>query len=167
MRAVHRLRRVVNWVNLSTPLGLLLARVGTRPRAVPARGPEGLLLAGGYRLPLPVAGAFTMGNVILARGDVTELTGDPALLAHEARHATQYAWCLGPLMLAPYLACAGASLVWCGDPASYNPFERLAGLADGGYVRRPPASGVPVAARRPVTAAAPAGWIMVGTVRRA
>lgn len=135
---MHRLRRIVNLVNLSTPFGLLLVRAGTRPRATPARGPEGLLLAGGYRLPVPLATAFTMGNVIIARGDVAILTGDPELLAHEGRHATQYAWCLGPLMLVPYVVCAGASLVLCGDPASYNPFERLAGLADGGYERRPP-----------------------------
>ncbi|MFC4913988.1 hypothetical protein [Actinomadura gamaensis] len=138
MRAVHRVRRVANWANLATPLGLLLARAGTRPRAAPVRGPEGLLLAGGYRLPVPVATAFTMGNVVLTREGVADLTGDPALLAHEGRHATQYAWCLGPVMLVPYLACAGLSLAVCGDPASYNPFERLAGLADGGYVRRPP-----------------------------
>ncbi|MCP2340795.1 hypothetical protein [Actinomadura rupiterrae] len=138
MRAVHRLRRIANWANLSTPLGLLLARAGTRPRAAPARGPEGLLLAGGYRLPVPAAPAFTMGNVVIARGDAAGLAADPPLLAHEARHATQYAWCLGPVMLVPYLACAGVSLVVCGDAASYNPFERLAGLSDGGYERRPP-----------------------------
>jgi hypothetical protein len=111
-------------VNLSTPLGVVLAVVGSHGGDL-RRGPHGLLLAGGYRLPLPIAPVFTVGNVVLVRGD-------------EGRHATQYAVCLGPVMLLPYLVCAGVSLVVCGDHASYNPFERLAGLEDGGYRRRPP-----------------------------
>ncbi|HSF26445.1 MAG TPA: hypothetical protein VLC50_02900 [Actinomycetes bacterium] len=36
-------------------------------------------------------------------------------------------------MVAAYLLAAGWSWLRCGDPASYNHFERLAGLADGGY----------------------------------
>ncbi|REF00092.1 hypothetical protein [Thermomonospora umbrina] len=133
MRRRHRLRQWVNVVNLSTPLGLLLARAcsgGVR------RGPRGLLIGTGYRLPLPVATAFTVGNVIMVRGDGSVLERRPTLLDHEARHATQYACCLGPVMIVPYLVCAGVSLALCGDHASYNPFERLAGLADGGYPRR-------------------------------
>ncbi|TDD32314.1 hypothetical protein E1287_23180 [Actinomadura sp. KC06] len=59
------------------------------------------------------------------------------LLRHEGRHATQYAWCLGPVMIPLYGVCAGVSMLLCGDWASYNPFERLAGLDDGGYERRP------------------------------
>jgi hypothetical protein len=39
-------------------------------------------------------------------------------------------------MIPLYLLCAGVSLALCGDYASYNPFERLAGLADGGYMKR-------------------------------
>ncbi|GAA2400059.1 hypothetical protein GCM10010191_03970 [Actinomadura vinacea] len=137
MRAKHRLRQAVNLVNLSTPLGLLLAAAGTRgPRRV-LRGPDGLLIAGGYRLPLPVASAFTVGNVILLRREARSLLDRPALLRHEARHSTQYACCLGPVMIPAYLVCAGVSLLLSGDHASYNPFERLAGLAEGGYEKRP------------------------------
>ncbi|MDX6744416.1 hypothetical protein [Actinocorallia sp. A-T 12471] len=133
MHPKHQLRQVVNIVNLSTPLGLVLARVGGH--GVVRRTPDGLLLADGYRLPLPVAPAFTLGNVILFR-DLRALEGRPRLLAHEGRHATQYAWCLGIVMLLPYLACVLTSLALCGDHASYNPFERLAGLEDGGYRKR-------------------------------
>ncbi|QKG18378.1 hypothetical protein ACTIVE_0012 [Actinomadura verrucosospora] len=129
----------VNTVNLSTPLGLLLAVAATRRSGGPRlRGAgDGLLVAGGYRPPVPVASAFTVGNVILVRGDASELLSSARLLRHEARHSTQYAWCLGIVMIPLYLACAGASMALCGDWASFNPFERLAGLADGGYRRRP------------------------------
>ncbi|GAA3979460.1 hypothetical protein GCM10023085_72220 [Actinomadura viridis] len=137
MRRAHRLRRAVNLLNLSTPLGLLLAAAGTRRPRRTLRGPGGLLIAGGYRLPLPVASAFTVGDVILVRGEPEGLLGRPALLRHEGRHAAQYAFCLGPVMIPAYLLCAGASLALSGDHASYNPFERLAGLAEGGYEKRP------------------------------
>ncbi|HEY8479676.1 MAG TPA: hypothetical protein VIL71_07590 [Spirillospora sp.] len=137
MKRAHRLRRAVNAVNLSTGLGLLLAATATRRPRDLRRGPDGLLIAGGYRPPFPVASAFTVGDVVLLRGDASGLTGESRLLRHEARHATQYAWCLGLPMIPLYAVCAGASMLLCGDWASYNPFERLAGLADGGYERRP------------------------------
>ncbi|MGP4025401.1 hypothetical protein [Actinomadura sp. 3N407] len=137
MTRVHRLRQAVNAVNLSTGLGLLLALTATRrPRSV-RRAPDGLLVAGGYRPPLPVAPVFTVGNVVLLRGDASGLADGSPLLRHEARHCTQYAWCLGLLMIPLYGVCAGVSMLLCGDWSSYNPFERLAGLADGGYERRP------------------------------
>lgn len=138
VKRTYRLRQVVNAVNLSTGLGLLLAATATRrPRGV-RRGPDGLLVAGGYRPPFPVASAFTVGNVILVRGEASGLADGSPLLRHEARHATQYAWCLGLVMIPLYGVCAGVSMLLCGDWSSYNPFERLAGLADGGYERRPP-----------------------------
>ncbi|TDC95341.1 hypothetical protein [Actinomadura sp. 7K507] len=137
MKRAHRLRQVVNLVNLSTVLGLLLAAAATRRPRSRRRAPDGLVVAGGYRPPFPVAAAFTVGNVILVRGDASGLAGDSPLLRHEARHSTQYAWCLGPLMIPLYGLCAGVSMLLCGDWSSYNPFERLAGLADGGYERRP------------------------------
>lgn len=134
MRLRHRLRQFVNLANLSTPLGLLLVRLGgdtARP------GPYGLLICTGYRLPLPIAPAFTVGNVVMVRGDGAILHQRPELLVHEARHATQYACCLGPVMIVMYLLSAGASLTLCGDHSSYNPFERMANLDDGGYEKRP------------------------------
>lgn len=125
-------RRALNLANLSTPCGLLLARLGgagVRP------GPDGLLLAAGYRLPVPPAPAFTVGNVVLARRP--DLLARPALLRHESRHATQYAWCAGLPMVGLYLAAAAWSWLRTGDVASRNVFERRAGLADGGYADRP------------------------------
>ena len=132
MRRALWVRQVANWANLSTPLGLLVARLG---RAGTAPGPDGLVLARGYRLRVPRAPAFTVGSVVLLRdGDV--LDRRPQLLAHESRHATQYAVCLGPLMVPLYGLAALWSWLRAGDPATYNVFERLAGLEDGGYRRR-------------------------------
>jgi hypothetical protein len=129
VRAVLRLRQVLNLVNLSTPLGLL---VGAAARARFSRGPDGLVLARDVRLPASTAPAFTIGNVVLLRLDDAALARRPRLLAHEGRHATQYAWCVGPVMLPLYGLDALWSYLRCRDFASHNPFERLAGLADGG-----------------------------------
>ncbi|NED96220.1 hypothetical protein G1H11_12955 [Phytoactinopolyspora alkaliphila] len=134
MQPRHRVRQVVNWVNLSTALGLLTGLLG---RARFERGADGLIIGRGYRLPIPPAPAFTLGNVILLRLDDEQLARRPRLLTHEARHATQYAWCLGPVMIVLYLFAAAWSWAVTGDPASHNPFERHAGLTDGGYRKRP------------------------------
>jgi hypothetical protein len=131
---VLRLRRVVNIVNLATPVGLVVAKAG---RADLARGPHGLVLAKGFRPPLR-ASAMTIGDVVLLRRDDEWLTRHPRLLDHEARHAFQYACWLGPIGFFPaYLACAGWSLWRTGDPALRNAFERRADLVDGNYVRGP------------------------------
>ena len=129
-----RLRTVLNWLNLSTPLGLGLARLGG---ARPERHGRGTWLAGGYRWRFPVAGAFTVGSVVISTHDHAWLRARPVLLQHEDRHVTQSAWLVGPVMLPFYVVAAGVSWVVAGDHASWNPFERLAGLADGGY---PPAT---------------------------
>lgn len=129
----QRLRQLANLLNASTPLGLLLAacaRTGLRP------GPRGLLLAAGYRWRLPFAAAFTVGNVVIFRAGAAEAMGNPELLGHEDRHATQYAWCLGVPFLPLYFLAAAWSLVRTGNPGSANFFERHAGLQAGGY---PPA----------------------------
>ncbi|MEV4171588.1 hypothetical protein [Nonomuraea sp. NPDC049709] len=123
-------RRAANYINLSTPLGLLIAIVGGATRQP---GPNGLVLAFGYRYRFPVAGAFTVGNVVLTRRDSL----NEQLIRHEGRHATQWAWCVGLPMLPLYLAAMLASVIVCGHQASYNVFERLAGLDDGGYPRQP------------------------------
>lgn len=129
--------RALNWLNLSTPCGLLLARL--KGCAV-SRGPHGLLLAEGFTGSLPRARAFTVGSVVFLRGSRTQAT--EALLAHESRHALQYAASLGLPFLPLYFTAAAWSLLRTGDPASRNVFERSAGLSDGGYRERPP--------RRPV-----------------
>ncbi|MFT4188758.1 MAG: hypothetical protein QM621_09275 [Aeromicrobium sp.] len=125
-----RVRTVVNWVNLSTPLGLLVAWAGGA--TIVKRG-RGTYVAGGYRWRFPVASAFTVGSVIVSTRETERLIGRERLLRHEDRHVTQYAWCVGPVMLLLYVLCAGYSYVVAGDHSSYNPFERLAGLAEGGY----------------------------------
>jgi hypothetical protein len=129
VRAAHLVRLVMNVVNLSTPLGLTVAFAG---RAHLRWGPDGLVLATGFRIRTH-APAFTIGNVLVARMDEPSLLARPRLIAHEARHATQYACCLGIPMLPLYAVAAGASWAWARDFSSYNPFERLAGLEDGGY----------------------------------
>ena len=132
----RRLVPFLNWINLSTPCGLAVAALtGCRVSA----GPSGILLAEGYRGRLPKARAFTVGSVVLLRGHVPQ--GAPAaftrLLEHEARHARQYAAFLGLPFLPAYLLAAAYSLLRTGDPASRNPFERRAGLSDGGYREQP------------------------------
>jgi hypothetical protein len=134
VEARWRLRQVANVVNLSTPLGLALALAG---RGTLRRGPDGLLVAHAVRLPAK-APAFTVGNVVLLRLDDAALARRPRLLAHEARHATQYACCVGPLMLPLYGLAAAWSWLRCRDPSSYNIFEVRAGLEDGGYTDRRP-----------------------------
>lgn len=134
MRAAYRVRTAVNLVNGATLLGAMIALAG---RARLSRGPDGLLIGVGYRLPVPVAPAFCVGGVIITRMDRQSLAGSGPLLAHEARHATQYAWCAGLPMLPLYFAAAGISWLACGDFGAWNVFERRAGLADGGYTARP------------------------------
>ena len=133
MRASHRLRLGLNLVNGSTLSGLAVARLGRARLSASGRG--GLLTGTGYRLPVPSAPAFTLGNVIITRRPWIDADSD--LFRHEARHATQYAWCGGLLMLPLYFAAAGGSWLLSGDVGAWNPFERLAGLADGGYRDRP------------------------------
>jgi hypothetical protein len=132
MRPRHRVRLAVNLLNGSTLAGLAVSLAG---RSRLARFPDGLLVGTGYRLPVPPAPAFTLGNVILTRHDV--LGRDSTLLRHEARHATQYAWCAGLLMLPLYFAAAAVSWLLSGDVGAWNVFERGAGLADGGYAAVP------------------------------
>jgi hypothetical protein len=127
-----RVRQVVNLVNLSTPVGVLLGLAG---RARFDRGPDGVVLARGWRLPAH-ASAVTIGNVVLLRLDDAALAARPTLLRHEARHASQYAWCLGLPMLPLYVLAAAWSWLRCRDYSSYNVFEVRAGLADGGYIDR-------------------------------
>ena len=125
-----QVKAVVNTVNLSTPLGLVLAVLG---RARLRRGPRGLVLGSDYRLPLPAAPAFTVGNVVISPRPAAFLDERPALLRHEERHSWQYVACLGLPMLPLYAVGAAWSYARGGDVGVHNPFERLAGLADGGY----------------------------------
>ncbi len=126
-----RRRALGNWVNLSTPLGLLVARVGgARIR----RGPHRLWLAEGYRWGFPVASAFTVGSVVLTARAFEDLSAaNPRLLDHEERHADQWLGCLGLPFLPAYLVAMGWSWIRTRDRAAANVFEVRAGLAAGGY----------------------------------
>ena len=152
MRPRYRVRLAVNLLNGSTLAGLAVSLAG---HARLARFPGGLLVGTGYRLPVPPAPAFTLGNVILTRHDV--LGRDTVLLRHEARHATQYAWCGGLLMLPLYFTAAGVSWLVSGDFGAWNVFERGAGLADGNYTARPlrPALRLRTSSPSPLRADAP------------
>src|SRR4051794_27891398 len=131
----HRFRRLANLLNLSTPLGLLVARAG---RAKRRPGPYGLVLAEGYRFGFPVASAFTVGDVVVTTQTFEGLARAVRdLLVHEERHSRQYALCLGLPYLALYTAAMGWSVVRTGDRASANVFERDAGLVAGGYLEQP------------------------------
>ncbi len=132
MQPALRARQVINLANGSTLAGLGVAALG---RARLTRGADGLFTGTGYRLPVPSAPAFCLGNVIVTRMDT--LPAGSALLRHESRHASQYAWCGGVVMVPLYLVAAGVSWALTGDFGSRNLFERRAGLADGGYTDKP------------------------------
>jgi hypothetical protein len=128
------LKVVVNTLNLSTPAGVLVGVIG---RARFSRGPRGLFYATGYKLGFPVAGAFTIGNLILTRHDRAYFDAQPTLVKHEERHSWQYLCLIGLPLLPLYLLAAGWSWLRTGDPASRNLFERLANLSDGNYTEHP------------------------------
>ncbi len=126
------LRAWINLANGSTLAGLGVATLGG---ARVTRGADRLFVGTGYRLPVPPAPAFCLGNVIVTRLD--GLDSSSALFRHEARHATQYACCGGVVMVPLYLAAAAVSWALTGDTGCRNVFERRAGLADGGYTDKP------------------------------
>ena len=133
--ARQHLRRLGNWVNLTTPLGLAVARLG---RATTRPGPSGLVLAEGYRLGFPVASAFTIGDVVTTSGTWDELLRrQPDLLRHEEAHSWQYL-CCGLAFFPLYGVAMAWSVIRTGDRAAAHVFERRAGLAMGSYPERPP-----------------------------
>lgn len=130
----HEFRRLANLLNGSTLLGLVVARFGG---AQVSPGPDGLVLAEGYRLGFPVAGAFTIGNVIITSTTFAAIEAwAPNVLDHEGRHAWQYV-CTGWLFLPLYGLAMAWSVLRTGDRAARNLFERSARLADGGYADVP------------------------------
>ena len=153
---MSRVRNFANWCNLSTPLGLAVATLG---RARLRRGPEGVWLAEGYRLGFPMAGAFTIGSVILtASASWADLEARHAgLLQHETNHTWQWAYSMGLAYLPVYGAAMGWSWLRTGDRASANFFEQSADLELGGYrvlATRPLGQGL-AHLRRVISRAAP------------
>lgn len=128
-------RTTLNWVNGTTVLAVLLA-AATRARL--HRGPGWVLIAEGYRWPVPRQDCFTLGGVIFSRR-TTEWLLDvrrERLLGHETRHVSQYA-VLGPLFLPAYALACGWSWLITGAYGCRNVFEKHAGLAEGGYRELP------------------------------
>ncbi|MBB1501385.1 hypothetical protein H5397_08090 [Propioniciclava sp. MC1683] len=140
MRRRDRIRHLANWLNLSTPVGLLVAGAGgARVR----RRPDGIFVAEGYRFAFPVAGAFTIGDVVTTASTMDRLEARvPGVYAHEVRHAWQFA-ATGVWFLPAYLVASAWSLARTGSPALRNPLERHAGLVTGGYAH---ADGAPIGA---------------------
>ncbi|WP_458778946.1 hypothetical protein [Arthrobacter sp. D3-16] len=126
----QRLRLAANVINGSTVLGLAVAAAAGTDLS---HGPRGLLIAAGYRWRVPFASAFSLGNVVLCRCSAADLLSRPALLGHEEKHCSQYAWCLGIPFLPLYFLAAAWSLIRTGNPGTGNVFERHAGLQAGGY----------------------------------
>jgi hypothetical protein len=124
-------RTLLTAVNGTTLVGLGIAVLtGTRLR----RGPGGIIIAEGYRRKAPPATCFTVGSVIITRRTAEWLMDESRerLLAHESRHAGQYA-VLGPLFWPAYWASCGYSWAMTGTYGTRNFFERHAGLEHGGY----------------------------------
>ncbi|MGH3656088.1 MAG: hypothetical protein ACRDUA_05470 [Micromonosporaceae bacterium] len=135
MTGPRRLRMILNWINLTTLVGLLVAVLG---RTAIRRGPDGLLVASGYRLAVPRQRCFTVGNVIVTRRSADWLLADEQadLFRHESRHATQYAF-LGLLFFPLYLLASAWSWLLTGGYGARNLFEQHAGLQAGGYAGTP------------------------------
>lgn len=138
----RRTRARLNWLNLTTPLGLAVARLGgARLRRDHERH---LWIAEGYGPRFPVAGAFTVGSVVITATTIAQREAAlPGTLDHEEAHARQYAYCLGLPFFPAYLATMAWSWLRTGDKASACFFEEEAGLDGGGY---------PVLDRRPLRA---------------
>ena len=120
MRRRDRIRHLANWLNLSTPVGLLVAGAGgARVR----RHPDGIFVAEGYRFAFPVAGAFTIGDVVTTASTMDRLEARvPGVYAHEVRHAWQFA-ATGVWFLPAYLVASAWSLARTGSPALRNPLR--------------------------------------------
>jgi hypothetical protein len=128
-------RFLLTAVNGTTLVGLGIAALsGTRIR----RAPGGILIAEGYRRKAPPATCFTIGSVIVTRRTADWLLDErrAGLLAHESRHAGQYA-VLGPIFWPAYWMCCGYSWAATGTYGARNVFERHAGLERGGYRAAP------------------------------
>ncbi len=131
----HAARAALTWLNGTSLVALAICAVA---RVRPRPGPDAVLIASGYRLPLPAQSCFTVGSVIFTRrpAGFLEHPARRELLAHETRHVTQYA-ILGPLFWPAYWLLCGWSWWRTGTYGARNAFERHAGLAAGGYCDAP------------------------------
>lgn len=143
MRLDQRVRNLANAVNLSTPLGLLLAAVGGGK----LRRHDSVLVADNVELPLVKASAMTVGSVVLVmEATLSEAEQRfPEMMQHEEDHAWQWAYCAGLPFLPLYALASGWSMLRTGNRAAANFFEVQANLKRGGYreyPKRPVSEGV-------------------------
>jgi hypothetical protein len=146
-----RLRAAVNWVNLSTPLGLAVGLISMGHRQAPDPLYRIIQVVGCRRLPTR-GGFVTIGNALLIRAGLETMIRDSDLV-HEGRHSTQYAFCGGLAAIPLYGAASLVSYFATGDWYEANLFEvRAGGIGTEGYSAPPDAS-------RPIRA-----WVMLGVI---
>ena len=133
-KILWRVREIANFINLSTPAGVLIALIGgAKPHRTASQ--YRMIHAFPYRLRWPRGTVFTLGNVVISRRDTATLSANS--LHHERRHSTQYAWCLGILAVIPYAAACGWSWLLTGSLSARNVFEKRAGNEHSGYYSPP------------------------------
>ncbi len=121
-------RHRVNWLNASTPIGLLVARaLGLEHKHIFSLH----YLVRGYDLKFPAADAFVIGDVIFIRDGVVITK---PLFDHEKHHAIQYAMCGGVLMWPLYALASSWSWLRARNAWQHNIFEVSADLRAGNYI---------------------------------
>ena len=132
-------RQRLNRLNLSTPLGLLIAKIigGTTIQLE-----NGLYMNYGRKGKYKKAEVITVGDVLLVtfnkdclhcqQKDLYDLS--PNLLRHELKHSEQFAKFAGIIFLALYLFASIKSYIQYKNFWQGNIFEIQAGLVDGNYL---------------------------------
>jgi hypothetical protein len=132
-------RHVLNNFNLSTFLGLLIAKIigGTTIQL-----DNNIYINYGRKGKYLKAWAITIGDVVLAKKDKNCekcKSGKPhdlsqRILRHELKHSEQFAKFGGVIFLALYLFASIKSFIIYKNVWQGNIYEIQAGLEDGGYV---------------------------------
>jgi hypothetical protein len=122
----NRKRHVLNNLNLSTFLGLLISKIigGTTIQL------DNLMYINyGRKGKYQKAGAITIGDVILAKKRLSN-----SVIKHEEVHAQQFAKFGGLVFLALYLFASIKSFIIYKNVWQGNRYEIQAGLEDGEYI---------------------------------
>jgi hypothetical protein len=135
----NRKRHILNNLNLSTFLGLLISKIigGTT-----IQSENGIYINYGRKGKYNKAWAITIGDVILAKQDKNCRQcklGNPhnlssAILRHELIHSEQFAKFGGVIFLALYSFASIKSFIIYRNHWQGNIYEIQAGLSDGGYI---------------------------------
>ena len=135
----NRKRHILNNINLSTFLGLLISKI-IGGKTVKLN--NGMYMNYGRKGKYSKSWAITIGDVILTKqdknckfcklGKLHELS--TATLRHELKHSEQFAKFGGVIFLALYLLESIKSFIIYRNYWQGNIFEIQAGLKDGGYI---------------------------------